>query len=412
MAAKPIHLSLPEARRVWAWRQGLGAEPAARQGWLRAIGGVDPYLSLWARDPSRTRGSIDAAVGQGELRVVPGVRGCMWVVSRADAGLALGLGDAENRKRLLREMAGLGVARAELDRLGAATLAVLAAGPVTNEALRAALPDDAVRSLGDAGKKKGHSTTMPTALRLLEGDGRIVRLQADGGIDSNRYLWALPAALPGAPAAPETDLEAMTLALTERFFDWAGPASMSELTDFTAFGKRAAAAAVANLQLVPVEIEGADEPALYPAAALDALKAALAAPSDVVHLLPAQDNLMAMRTKPALLADPEHHGITLPSMGSTSKTSTVAEARWWSMHPLIHDGRFAGVWEWDMDAGEVVCAPFSPLPAAANAALARRAAALGDFIRDSLGGVVRANAIDSEARQRARLAAARALQTR
>jgi hypothetical protein len=404
----PVRLTLAEARRVWAWRQGLGAAPPAADGWLRAIGGVDPYLSLWARDPSLTRAAVDASVAAGELRVVPGIRGCMWVVPRAEVGLALGLGDADNRKRMLREAAALGVDAAELSGLGLAIVAALGAGPLSNDALRAALPDGAVRSLGEAGKKKGLGTTLPTALRLLEGAGQVVRLQAGGGIDANRYLWALPAALPGPATPPDTDVDAMSRALAERYFRWAGPATVSELVDFSGFGKRAASAATEALALVPVAVDGLDEPALYPEDALADLDRALAAPQGTVHLLPAQDNLMALRTKPSLLADTAHHAIELPSMGSVTRTTTVAESRWWNMHPLVVDGRFAGVWEWDMDAEEVVYAAFSPLSEAAHAAAAARAASLAVFIRDSLGGVVRSNALDSDARQRARLAWVRA----
>jgi len=50
-----------------------------------------------------------------------------------------------------------------------------------------------VRSLGEKGKKLGLSSTLPPALRTLEFEGRIERTLEGGRLDSERYLWRLPA---------------------------------------------------------------------------------------------------------------------------------------------------------------------------------------------------------------------------
>ncbi len=85
-------LSLTEARRIWSHRQrlGQGADPTeAPGGWLRSLGGVDPCLALFARNPEIVRQTVDGPLDAAKLWVVPGVRGCIWLVPEADRALAL-----------------------------------------------------------------------------------------------------------------------------------------------------------------------------------------------------------------------------------------------------------------------------------------------------------------------------------
>ncbi|MCB8813919.1 hypothetical protein LJD41_26540, partial [Escherichia coli] len=79
-----------------------------------------------------------------------------------------------------------GVEPAELDALIAAALQVLQAkGPLDPKQLKALL-GEAVRNLGEAGKRKGASTTLPTALGVLQSDGRIRRVPLNGRLDQQR----------------------------------------------------------------------------------------------------------------------------------------------------------------------------------------------------------------------------------
>ena len=48
-----------------------------RSGYIRALGGVDVYLALKARQTEVTRAEIDRAVEKMEIQVVPTVRGCI-----------------------------------------------------------------------------------------------------------------------------------------------------------------------------------------------------------------------------------------------------------------------------------------------------------------------------------------------
>jgi hypothetical protein len=86
-------------RAWWAHRQGLdgslaGATPAQvleRDGWQRALGGVGPYLSVFART-GQTRHALEAGVADGEPQELPSARGCDYVVPAVHYALALRLG--------------------------------------------------------------------------------------------------------------------------------------------------------------------------------------------------------------------------------------------------------------------------------------------------------------------------------
>lgn len=81
-----------------------------------------------------------------------------------DCALGLTVGAAAPERELSAAVTHLGVTREEVDRLCAAVLDVLgsAQGPVGPAAIRKEL-GPGVRSLGEAGRKRGTSTTLPIA---------------------------------------------------------------------------------------------------------------------------------------------------------------------------------------------------------------------------------------------------------
>ncbi|MCB9794694.1 MAG: winged helix DNA-binding domain-containing protein [Alphaproteobacteria bacterium] len=339
---------------------------------------------------------MDAALADGRLWVSPGVRGCIWVVPRADLSLALRVGDGWYRKRTLREMQRLAVSPEELAALGQAVLAALAEGPLTPEALRAALPEGSWRALGEAGKKLGHSTTLPTALRLLEGEGHIRRFQDVGRLDTQRYAWALAEQnLLSLGESPE-DPRAQARLLAERLLRWSAPLTQQELVDWSLLGKRAAAQALADAGAVAVQVEGMGEAFVLPEQALDA------AVDERVHLLPTLDNLFAHRSPIATMMAPDWHGLQVSALGR--RTQALATVTWLRNRPVLHRGELVGFWEFDPDRQEVVLGGRG-LPEAAQA----EAVAVGAFIREELGGSAFTYSQDSEARLRDRAAWTRAL---
>lgn len=382
-------------RRMWAHAQGFpgpDASPLSR-GWIRSLGGVDPYLALRARDPALTRQDVDAALVSEQIQVVPGVRNCIWVVPRSDVSLALRVSATQRRKGQIRELDKLGVPLTELQGLGDQVLAALEGGPLSPTDLRAALPEGAARSLGAAGKSKGHNSSLPTALRLLEWDGRVVRRQAQ--LDSNTYVWQLPTVDPLALGDSPTDPLDQAVALAERFFSWSGPATLAEFVAWSSLGKRVSAKAVAALALPKRDVDGdvhfghGHDPG----------------PSAKIALLPAQDNLVTLRLKPARLANPAHHDVPLVTMGP--KPATLGSSKWMFHRFVVVDGQWLGLWDWDPDAQAVCHRLFDPLPDHADDLLAELDAVQG-FIVDQLGAQAPSNSIDSVSRQRKRVALVRA----
>src|SRR5512135_18195 len=182
-------------RACWAHRQGLDGRLAGKpvsevleqSGWARSVGGAGPYLTLFARS-GIGRQAADDALARLEIHELPSARGCTYVVPASDFALALivGQGFGDEGKTALK----LGVKEAEIDKLCAAVLEALARGPLDPEELRAAT-GGAVRNLGEDGKKKGLTTTLPVALGRLQSAGEIRRIPTNGRIDQQRYRYAL-----------------------------------------------------------------------------------------------------------------------------------------------------------------------------------------------------------------------------
>ena len=106
---------------------------------------------------------------------------------------------------------------------------------------------DAVRNLGEAGRKKGQSTTLPAALGLLQAAGEIRRVPVNGRLDQQRYgyvRWHSPAS--------GLDDEAARAELARLYFGWTGPASLAHFRWFSAFSAANAKAAIADLGLADV----------------------------------------------------------------------------------------------------------------------------------------------------------------
>jgi hypothetical protein len=239
--------------RAWWWhRQGLdgswtghdAASVLERTGWARSVGGANPYLTLFAR-AGLSRADVDAAVAGLAIHELPAARGCTYVVPAADFGLALAAGRGAPEADVARA-ARLGVPRAELDRLCAAVLDAVAEAPLDPSALRAVL-GDAVRNLGDAGKKQGLTTTLPVALGLLQATGDLRRVPVGGRLDQQRYAytrWDRP--------DPGLADDQVRVELARRYFRWTGGASVAHLRWFTAWSARDTKAVLAELELVEI----------------------------------------------------------------------------------------------------------------------------------------------------------------
>ncbi len=387
-------------RAWWFERQGLdgslrGASPQSvlqRSGWSRSVGGVGPYLTLFSR-AGLDRAAIDAAVARLEIHELPAARGCTYVVPKEDFGLALAVG-REFGQADMQQARKLGVTDLEIEQLAAAVLEAVAQGPLDPEEIRRAT-GSAARSLGEAGKKKGLTTTLPLALGSLQARGDLRRMPVNGRLDQQRYKYVRWQPNPLRQRTNDGLEEFRELA--RRFFLWVGPATVAEFQWFAGLGVKATREILETLDLRPAAagserfLLAADlaewtrfrQPAEPRYAAVSSLDPIVANRRDARSLLDAADARRPCFT------------------GASTAGSSLADL---PSHAILDRGRIVGLWEFDPDAGELAVALFVPRNAALDAELHRTET----FVRDDLGDA-RSFSLDSPKSRAPRIAALRAL---
>jgi hypothetical protein len=381
--------------RAWWWhRQGLDrsldraapAEVLARTGWARSVGGANPYLTLFAR-AGTDRQDIDTAVRDLEIHELPAARGCTYVLPAEHfaLGLQVGRGAAEGSVKVLAK---LGVERAELDRLAAAVLDLLDGGEALDPAALKARLGDAVRNLGEAGRRRGESTTLPATLGLLQAAGDIRRVPVNGRLDQQRYAYV-------RWNRPVTGLDdaAARVEFARLYFDWTGPATVGHFRWFSAFSVAVSKAALGELDLVDV-----GEGLLLPAHLVDEYKAYEPPASPTYNLLAGIDALILLRRDHAALLDAADRDRPVPG-GKDDRVGGIADL---PDHAIVDRGRLVGLWQYDVEAGEVVWWTFGP----ADDALRAEIAHTERYLRDQLGDA-RSFSLDSPTSRAPRIAALR-----
>jgi hypothetical protein len=364
--------------RAWWWhRQGLdgsllGRTPAAileRSGWARSVAGVGPYLTLFARG-GVGREAADAAVAKLDIHELPSARGCTYVLPGSD--FALGLKVGEGFDQTMRTALKLGVTEKEIEKLCEAVLKSLAAGPLDPEEIRGAT-GKASRSLGEEGKKKGITTTLPIALGRLQASGNMRRVPTNGRLDQQRYRYVLWKPNPLAK-----------FRLSREEFQW-----------FSGLGVKASQTAIAPLGLVPLE-KGGDR-LMFPEDR-EAYEAFRPSKEPQVALTSSIDGLVLHRRDVKGLLDPKDLGRKV--FGDKAMTS-IGGLSDLPSHAIVDRGRLVGLWEYDPDAGAIVWTAWLKDRAVADA-VARTEA----FVRDQLGDA-RSFSLDSPKSRAPRIAALR-----
>lgn len=392
-----------EQIRTWRWQRqrldgsGAGSDAEtllAETGWMRSVGGAGPYLGLFARG-RLARATVDKQVASLAIHELPSARGCTYVVPARDFALALRAGQGRGEAaELAAAKKYLGVTDKEIDRLCARILDALDDGAADPKELKDRL-GDAVRHLGDAGKKRGMTTTLPLGLGRLQSLGQIRRVPTNGRLDQQRYSYER---WQPSPLAKQT-LDDATVAreLARRFFRWAAPATVAQLAWWAGLGAKAAKAAAAELGVVP--IADGDERAVLPDD-LDSLRATRPPKQRRVALVGSLDNLYHPRREVASLLDP------------ADAAARVGKARLNALsdldhHAIVADGRLIGLWDYDPDDRKIVWAQIARVKLDVAAAVADTEA----FVRDQLGDA-RSFSLDSPESRGDRLAALRKLAAR
>ncbi|HEY7483375.1 MAG TPA: crosslink repair DNA glycosylase YcaQ family protein [Streptosporangiaceae bacterium] len=391
-------MDLTKLRAWWAHKQGLDAPAAAaapadvlaRTGWARSVGGANPYFQLFSR-AGIGRAEADEAVAGLAIHELPTARGCTYVLPAADYAVGLKVGEHAPLADVAT-CAKLGVPRAEIDKLAERVVAALeaSAGPLDPRQLKDVL-GDAVRNLGEAGKKKGVSTTLPVALGLLQAAGEIRRVPVNGRIDQQKYSYVR-----WSPPGPSLDLAAARAELARRYWSWTGGASLAHFRWFSALTVKDAAAAVEPLGLVPLD----DDLLALPEDA-KAYADFTPPPAPSYTLVAWLDGLTLLRRDLTSVLDPADAERALPAVLSKKRLGELADL---PAQGIFDRGRLAGLWEYDVDEGAIAWAAFGPADDALRAAVARTE----EFTRDQLGDA-KGSSQDNPSRRKPRIDAIREL---
>lgn len=394
MAETALPVDRTRARHLRLAAQGLamvpGIPPAQvleRTGWVRTLGGADAYLALLARQPHLSRALVDGAVYAGLAQIAPAVRGCIYLVPASDAPLCLRVAASQALPRARREYEKVGIQPKELAELGKAIGNLLTLkGPMTTDALRKALPEGSVRSLGERGKKVGISSTLPPALRELEFARRVDRRPENGRLDTERYLWhALP---PGLGEVLPDDPVRVHAKLIERYARFAGVGTLAAFCGWSGLSQRDARAALAAADVLPVAIEGEPGEAF---ARRDVEELAILAPAvaEAVAFLSFEDNLVHLHGGPHHLVDDEYLDLAVPSWGSSNARreapTTLRDAPHLALRPVLADGCISGFWEYDPDAGLALPHCFRTPSKQAQRRLEELSETVSAFLRSEVG---------------------------
>jgi len=386
-------------RAWWFHRQGLDgaligrtpAETLDRCGWARSVGGSGPYLTLFAR-AGTSREAADAAVAKTEICELPAARGCTYVLPSSDFALGLKVGEllaGTEMKVALK----LGVTEKEIEKLCDVVLKALAKGPLDPNQIRDAT-GSASRSLGEEGKKKGVTTTLPLALGKLQTTGEIRRISLNGRLDHQRYSYTLWR--PNPLAKFKLSLDESFTELARKYFSWIGPAAISEFQEFSGLGVKAAKAALDPLHLEP----------------LAAGSGLLFLPGERANFesftLPKDPQYALISLLDAVILNGGRHKLLVDA--SDGERRIFVEKDYQPMNSLSHlpsnaildRGRLVGLWEYDTETESIAWLPFIKK----NRELEKAVARTEEYVRTQLGDA-RSFALDSPKSRAPRLAALR-----
>jgi len=368
-------------RAWWSHRQGLDTslnnesarEVLRRTGWARSVGGVGPYLTIFARNGDG-REDVDRAAASLEIQELPSARGCTYVVPRDDFVVAL-LAGKEFGGAEMKTATKLGVKETEIDKLCCAVLQALESEPLEPGELRKAV-GGAVRNLGEEGKKKGLTTTLPVALGMLQTRGEIRRVPTNGRLDQQRYRYALwrPNPLAGVNASSaEINTE-----LARRFFQWIGPASISELRWFAGLGAKVCDEAIKPLKLVKVNLSSGSEERWMFAEDLEALNSFTEPKTPQYVLVSGLDGIAHLRRDVrSLLAPDDLNRRVFVEKGF----SEVGKLRDLLSHGIFDRGRLIGLWVYDTATNSIAWNSFVKIDKGLETEVKRTE----DYIREQLG---------------------------
>ncbi len=390
--------------RAWWWsRQGLDGslmgkspmEALVRSGWARSVGGANPYITIFSRTGA-SRAEIDKAVADAEIHELPSARRCTYVLPKEHYGLGLTIAQGPGESSdMTADQRVLGVSVAEIDALCDAVVAALQSNPLDPAEIKKVV-GDAARSLGEEGKKRGVSNTIPIALGRLQVEGRIRRVPVDARLDRQRYKYAA-----WAPSPRDSYKKSYSEALTELaklYWQWAGPASLAHFQWFSGLGVKASKEVVDPLGFVPAE-PGSD--LLLAPADLEAFNSFIIPSEPAYSLVASLDaTLLLKREVKSLVAEED-----LTRNTATDKAlQPLGAVQDLYSNAILDRGRLIGLWEFDPEARQIVWVSFAGKPTGLVEAVSK----METFVRDELEDC-RSFSLDSPESRKPKLAMLRGM---
>ena len=330
---------------------------------------------------------MDALAADLQLFELPTARGCTYVLPAQHFALGLSAGRGFGSATEIATARKLGVEDAEVDRLKNAIPDTLAAGPLSPADLKVKLGDK-VRSLGEEGKKRGLTTTLPLALGLLQMEGRIRRKPTNGRLDTQKYdyeLWDPPVA--GIPDEATAGKQ-----LAELFFRWTGASTLKDFRTFSAFTVKRAHLACDQAGIVPF---GCEPDLLGLPGNYEEFMAYDAPGKPAYSLVCNLDSYLHYRRTGNFWLHEEDYARMMPTEKGVAAGSELAEL---ASHAILDRGRLIGLWEFDGENGAIVWTTW----VRADDELRAKVAATEKYIREELGDA-RSFSLDSPASRRPRL---------
>ncbi|HEY4330826.1 MAG TPA: crosslink repair DNA glycosylase YcaQ family protein, partial [Phycisphaerae bacterium] len=225
---------------------------------------------------------------------------------------------------------------------------------------------------GEAGKKKGITTTLPLALGKLQEQGEIRRVPTNRRLDQQRYGYGVWKENPLKGFKMTRD--ECFVELARRYFAWIGPATLGEFAQFAGLGVGASKKAVEGLGLMVMQ----DDLLLLPEQEQEF--AAFKAPKEPINsLVSSLDGITLLRRNlTSLVDDADVKDPLWKSLGAQGAWGSLRDL---PSHAVVDRGRIVGMWEFDPQEKRIVWGSFvKPTPALRDAVEKMEA-----FVREDLG---------------------------
>ena len=333
-------MDVAKLRSFWAYKQGLTTpiqgtpeDVITRVGWFRSVGGSSPYLGLYARS-GLLREDVDAALAQGSIGELPSARGCTYVLPKAhyDMGLRLALPHAE--RQIASAAKPLALEESELARLEGAVVASLKESTKDPQDLKMSV-GSFINNLGELGKKKGLSSTLPLALGRLQAQGLIQRIPKNGRLDQQRYSYR---AIERDKPIDSIPFDSAVREVAKLFWQWIGPARLRDFEWFSGLNKGQVEQIAKDVNLAALEDGWFTSPDEVP------LFEKFEPQGQGVHFLGCLDNLFLLRRDlKTHLAETDTDQRVPTEKGEVAVGSLMDL----ESHAIVRGGQLIGVWDFD-----------------------------------------------------------------